>query len=1017
MLKKQSFVLFLLIAGLFLGGCSAEKTQIAAQGKVDFNRQIRPIFTQNCTGCHGGVKSASGVSFVYREGALRTGDSKKRTIVPGHPEQSEIIARITSTDPFYRMPKPDHGPPLSKEQIAVIRQWISEGAEWAEHWAFVAPKPETVPEISDEAWNKSPIDRFIRARLDREKLTPSPQADRATLLRRLSFDLVGLPPTSSELADFIADSRPDAYERQVDRLLASPHYGERWATLWLDLSRYADTRGYEKDSERSAWKYRDWLITALNENKPYDQFGIEQLAGDLIPNATLEQRIATTFSRNTQTNDEGGSDDEEFRTASVMDRVATTWSVFNGVTFSCVQCHDHPYDPIRQEEYYRFLAFFNTSKDADYTSEYPNLRIPLDRSRYAEANALRTEADELTRALAAQVQSLARSSEWAPAPIEKAEVKPAAGPFQIKDGEAFSPSTVSTDAAFDYWVDVGRTKAQSVSAVRMEVAPLDAARARYSPEFGFAVNRVEAWRVRLDGSQVPLAFSRFVSDQTDPIEETFFDQPFVPAPRHAPPKRTMKAASERYSPLGNVFAAPGVLAKLSRSGPANLALPKQPPPPGEIPTRFGALPSQDRTRWAVAVLQSPAEFAPGERLRIRVSHGRMIASRPAPARRMRLSLATDAAWTEFGAARKFQAERDRLQEVQRRLAAIPGIDQPVMEELPASETRETRLYVRGNWMDKGDKPLQPGVPHLFPPLPEGAPLNRLTLAKWFFSDKQPLTARAAVNRYWEQIFGIGIVETLEDYGSVGEPPSHPELLDWLARHFQFDLAWNVKALLREIVTSQAYRQSARVSPALFERDPRNRLLARGPRNRLTAEMVRDQALLASGLLSPKMYGEPVMPYQPPGVWASPYNGKDWKESEGANTHRRAVYTFWKRTSAYPSFLSFDASSRDICTLRRVSTNTPLQALVTLNDPVYDEAAKALARSMRARTAGSSDIGEGLAEGWLRVTDRRPTDLEIGALVRLYEDARKLTAGERDPDFSALTAVASALLNLDAALTK
>lgn len=1017
MLKKQPHVLFLLIAGLSLAGCSAEKTQVASQGKIDFNHQIRPILTQNCTGCHGGVKAASGVSFVYREGATGTGDSKKRTIVPGHPEQSEIIARITSTDPFYRMPKPDHGPPLTKEQIALIRQWITEGAEWSEHWAFVAPKPEPIPEISDEAWNKSPIDRFIRARLDKEKLTPSPQADRATLLRRLSFDLVGLPPTSSELAEFIADSRPDAYERQVDRLLASPHYGERWASLWMDLSRYADTRGYEKDSERSAWKYRDWLISALNENMPYDEFGIEQLAGDLIPGATLEQRIATTFNRNTQTNDEGGSDDEEFRIASVMDRVATTWSVFNGVTFSCVQCHDHPYDPIRQEEYYQFLAFFNTSKDADYTSEYPNLRIPLDPSRYAEANALRTEADELTEALAAQVQSLARSSQWSPAAIERAVAKPAAEPFQFKDGEAFSPSTVATNAAFDYWAHVDHTKGQRVSAIRMDVAPLDAARARYSPEFGFAVNRVEAWRVRPDGTQEPLEFSRFVSDQIDPIENIFFDQPYAPPPRHAPPKKSQKAASEKHSPLGNVFAAPGVLAKLTRPGPVNVAPPKQSPPLAEIPTLFGALPTQDRTRWAVAILESPTEFAPGDKLRVRLTHGRMIASRPAPVRRMRISLATDAAWTEFGTARKFQAERDRLQEIRRKLADIPGIDQPVMEELPPSETRETRLFVRGNWMDKGDKPLQPGVPHLFPSLPKGAPLNRLTLAKWYFSDKQPLTARAAVNRYWEQIFGIGIVETLEDYGSIGEPPSHPELLDWLARHFQFDLAWNVKALLREIVTSQAYRQSSRVTPALFERDPRNRLLARGPRNRLTAEMVRDQALLASGLLSLKMFGEPVMPFQPAGVWASPYNGKDWKESTGENAHRRAVYTFWKRTSAYPSFLNFDASSRDICTLRRVPTNTPLQALVTLNDPVYDEAAKALARLMRARIEGSSDIGDGVSDGWLRVTNRKPTDLEIAALVRLYEDARKLTSGERDPEFSALTAVASALLNLDAALTK
>lgn len=1015
MLKYIPHVATPLIVSLVLGGCSAERRQQAAQGKIDFNRQIRPIFTQNCTGCHGGVKSASGVSFVYREGALRTGDSKKRTIVPGHPEQSEIIARITSTDPAYRMPKPDHGPPLSKEQIATIRQWISEGAEWSEHWAFVAPEPRPVPDVSDEAWAKSPIDRFVRARLDREKLTHSPEADRATLLRRLSFDLTGLPPTPDELATFIADNQPGAYERQVERLLASPHYGERWATLWLDLSRYADTRGYEKDSERSAWKFRDWLIDALNRNLPYDQFGIDMLAGDLIPGATLEQRIATTFNRNTQTNDEGGSDDEEFRIASVMDRVSTTWSVFNGVTFSCVQCHDHPYDPIRQEEYYRFLAFFNSTKDADYVSEYPNLRIPLDRAEYAEANSLHNEADKLIRTLAAQVQSLVKSTDWVAAAIANASAS-SGGRFQLKDGEAFSPATVPDKAMFNYWLDLSSVGASPITAIRMEVAPQNDGQARHTPEVGFVVNRVQAWLVRRDGTETPLPFSRLVADQMDPVESTF-DSPRKADTPKGPPKRNSKQSPEKYSPLAGLFSAPGFLAKIQRPGPINAALPKPPPPLSEVSTLFGAYPSLDRTRWAVAIFQKPVTFSEGDRLRVRVSQNELIASRPAPVRRMRMSAATGSSWTEFGLARQFQAERDRLQEVRLKLAAIPGIDEPVMEDLPAAEARETRVFVRGNWMDKGDKALKSGVPHLFPPLPDGAPLNRLTLAKWFFSEKQPLTARAAVNRYWEQFFGIGIVETLEDYGSIGEPPSHPELLDWLARHFQFDLAWNVKALHREIVTSQTYRQSARVTPALFERDPRNRLLARGPRNRLSAEMVRDQALLASGMLSPKMFGEPVMPYQPPGVWASPYNGKDWKESKGGDAHRRAIYTFWKRTAAYPSFLSFDATSRDICTLRRVPTNTPLQALVTLNDPVYDEAAKALAHIMRKRIAGSSDIGAGVSEAWLRVTNRRPGDLEIGALVDLYNDARKFTAGEQDPDFSALTAVGSALLNLDAALTK
>lgn len=1010
---RPSGALVVLLLGALFGGCSPRKpaASVAARAKIDFNHQIRPILNQNCTSCHGGVKSAGGISFVFREAALRAGDSKRRTIVPGHPEKSEMVARITATDPGIRMPKPEHGPPLSKEQIDLIEQWIREGAEWSEHWAFVAPKVLTPPEVPDPAWSNSSIDRFVLARLDREKLKPSAPAARSTLLRRLSFDLIGLPPTPQEVADFEADTRPDAYERQVDRLLASPRYGERWATLWLDLSRYADSRGYEKDEERKAWKYRDWLIDALNRNEPYDQFGTDQLAGDLIPGATLDQRIATMFNRNTQTNDEGGTDDEEFRVAAVIDRVNTTWSVFNGVTFGCVQCHSHPYDPIRHEEYYRFLAFFNTSKDADYNSEYPNLRIPFERSRYAEAEALRAEAAELTAYLAQQVQSLDRSAEWRAAPIRAATAKPY-GRLQIKDGEAFSSGSVSAQAVFDYRAGPPGNSGSPVTAIRIEVPPLDADKARSTPEFGFVVDRVEAWRVLPDGTEVPLVFSRFVADQTDPAENAFV-KPARPAPRA---RGAFRKAPPPYSPLGDVFAAPGALAALKRSGPVNVALPKPMPPPGEIPTLFGADPSMDRDRWAVAILESPTMLADGETLHVRFTHGRMIANRPSPVRRVRFSVSSSPHWTDFATRREFQSRRDRLNEVQRKLADIPGIDQPVMEDLPAGEKRETHLFIRGNWTDKDKPALQPGVPALFPPLPDGAPLNRLTMARWFFSERNPLTARAAVNRYWEQLFGIGLVETLEDYGSVGEPPSHPELLDWLARHFQFDLAWNVKALLREIVLSQTYRQSSRVTPELHERDPRNRLLARGPRNRLSAEMVRDQALQASGLLSEKMFGPPVMPYQPPGVWAAPYNGQDWKQSKGEDANRRAIYTFWKRSSAYPSFLNFDASARDICALRRVATNTPLQALVTLNDPVFAEASRALARKMQAK-AGASDLKAGIAEGWLSVINRPPDAAETGALASLYQDARQIAAGERDPDLAAYSAVASALFNLDAALTK
>lgn len=963
---------------LFATACGSRDDRA---GRIDFNEHIRPIFNKNCVACHGGVKAAGGISFVYRDEALREGESGKRAIVPGRPDRSELIARITSSDPDYRMPHVDHGPPLSPEQIALMRQWIEEGAEWAEHWAFVPPAPQTPPDVADPAWSRLPVDRFVRARLERQTMTPSPRADKATLLRRVSFDLTGLPPTPEDIAAFEADSSPDAYERQVDRLLASPAYGERWASLWLDLSRYADTKGYEKDTDRTAWQYRDWLVNALNRNQPYDAFMIDQLAGDLIPGATLPQRIATAFHRNTQTNDEGGSDDEEFRMSAVLDRVSTTWSVVNGVTFGCVQCHSHPYDPIRHEEFYRFMAFFNTSRDADFANEYPSLRVPDDPARYEEADAIQRELADLRRRVADAGRDMTVATTWHPAPATAATADPEVT-FELRGGDVLAIGTVSTRAAYDV-VTQPPASLSTISAIRLEVPPLDEERARHTPETGFAVSTVSAWTVAPDGKETPLEFSRFVFDEDEPAA--------------APPIRRPPAPGQRGRGRG--------------AGPAAM--------PPAVPSAFGAIPSLFRTRWAVGVLNEPVTLPAGAVLKVRINHGRAIAERPAPVRRLRVSVSDNPNWIAFG---QYQnptdaAHRRRIGELIAVLTDMPGTNVPVMAEQAPEDRRETRLFVRGNWMEKEGPALEPGVPALFPALPADAPRNRLTLARWFFGPEQPLTARAAVNRYWEQLFGIGLVETLEDYGSAGEPPTHPELLDWLARHFQFDLQWDVKALLREMVTSETYAQSAVIDAARYERDPRNRLLARGPRNRLTAEMARDQALQVSGLLSAKMFGPPVMPYQPAGVWATVYNSRNWEVSEGEDRYRRALYTFWKRTSAYPSFLSFDAPTRDVCALRRVATNTPLQALVTLNDPVYDEAARALASRMRREAGEQAGPAAWIARGWLLTTGRAPAETELTPLVRLYEDARRLVSGRSDPRAEALAAVASALLNLDIALTR
>ena len=941
----------------------------AAPAKIDFNRDIRPAFNANCTGCHGGVKMAGEISFVFRQEAMRTGKSGRITIAPGQPEESELIRRITSTDPEYRMPPPDHAGPLGEKQIALFRQWIVEGAEWTEHWAFVAPSSPAIPTI----WNakvNGPIDRFIVARLEREKLALSAEADRDTLLRRVSLDLIGLPPTPAELDAFVADRASGAFERQVDRLLASPHFGERWATPWMDLARYADTKGYEADFERSVWKYRDWLIDAYNRNLPYDQFIVKQLAGDLLPEATLDDRIATAFHRHTQTNDEGGTDDEEFRMAAVLDRVATTWSALNGVTFGCTQCHSHPYDPIRHEEYYQFLDFFNNTADSDRPDDFPTLRVPDDRSRHAEA-------DGLQRALlAARLQAidaartLADSTEWGTLPIAAAAAMPV-GEFRLADGEAFLQGTYQADTQIELSISAD---IRSAHAIRFEVPPVNPDKARHTPERGFIVTRIELMVRSVDGRETPVPVARFFADTAlqAPEKQTAGPKPAenVPAP----------------SPL-----APGFY--------------------------FAATTAQNSTRTLVAALPAPLTLGAGEVLVVRLIHGARIHEKTAVARRLRLATTRDRRWAALAAEPAF-AEADIAEaDLVKRIASLPGSDVPMLVELPAAERRETRVFVRGNWLDKAGPPQTAGVPRVFPPLKAKSRPNRLDLARWFVEPGHPLTARVAVNRFWEQVFGAGLVPTLEDFGSVGEPPSHPELLDWLAVHFERDLRWDVKSLLREIVTSATYRQQSHASAALLERDPRNRLLSRGPRSRLTAEMVRDQALAASGLLSRKLHGPPVMPPQPDGVWESARSSRRWVESKGEDRYRRSVYTFWKRTAAYQSFMSFDAPARDICTVRRVPTNTPLQALVTLNDPVYHEAALTLARRLCGEEGG--DLSAQIRHGIRLVTGQVASSSQLRELRSLHTDTTALARAEgaADPGLVALTAVATAILNLDTALVK
>lgn len=971
-----------------------------SRNEVDFNRDIRPILNQNCVGCHGGVKQAGDVSFIYRAEALGKGQSGRPTIIPGNPAASELIARLISRDPELRMPL--HAPPLPDEQIALLRQWIDEGAEWEDYWAFVPPRPQKLPSVKQEGWARGPIDRFILERLEEEGLRPSVPAGKEELLRRVSFDLTGLPPTTDELAAFMADNAPDAYEKQVDRLLASPHYGERWAAVWLDLARYADSRGYERDRNRPMWPYRDWVIQAYNDNLPYDRFVVTQLAGDLLPDATLGDRVATAFHRLTPANDEGGTDDEEYRLTAVMDRVATTWNVLNGVTMNCVQCHSHPYDPIPHEAYYQSLAFFNQTKDADIQFDnYPAVRVPAEPGDWAAMEQLEQTRQRLLRTITDAGRRVAARAEWQQAPITAGEIEQreailrsivrlrqgqAAGkppnartltapairayytraiesqnellarvsqmpatPLTLARGEAMIAGTVPTVSSLDLFT---RPVAAGTIALRLEVLPLDPRTARHTPEAGFIIDDVEVWGVSPSGAE-----------------------------------RQLEIADVIFDTEADLAGALGPDAAWPRGFAANSKL-------------FGK-------RWAVLVLTAPTG---NERIRLRTSQSRGLEeSKPAAPRRVRLSVSADQRLAQIADNEAWRRNKADLATVLSDMAKIPGQELPVMADLPAYAHRTTLLFDRGDMLTKTGPALAPGVPDIFPPLPDGAERDRLALARWFMAPGQPLTGRVAVNRYWEQLFGTGIVETLEDFGSAGTAPSHPELLDWLALHFQNDLRWDMKALLREIVTSATYRQASATRPDLLERDPRNRLLATGPRQRLSAEMVRDQALVASGLFNSEIGGPSVMPPQPEGVWMTPYDPDQWTDATGPDRYRRAVYTFRKRSAIYPSLLSFDASLHDLSLPRRIPTNTPLQALVTLNDPVYDEAAAALGQRMRN---AQGPLVAQINLGARSVLSRDLTSAEASVLSALHDDMAKKSGVQ-----AAYKTVASALINLDAAMTR
>ncbi len=945
--------------------------------EVSFSENIRPILNAHCVKCHGGVKQAGGVSFVYKDQALGKSKSGATILTPGSLEQSEIYHRITTSDPEDRMPPADESPNgLKAEEIQLLSQWIEQGAKWDEHWAFVPPTRHQAPEVISDAnvdWPTQRIDYFILNALQRKGWAPSEEAVPERWLRRVSLDLIGLPPTLAEVDRFVKDLQDtgkaeSAYELVVDRLLNSPRFGERWATQWMDQIRYADSRGLGIDERRNIWMYRDWIIDAFNNDLPYDQFTIKQIAGDMLPNPTMEDMIASACNRNTQSSNEGGTDDEEFRVMAVMDRINTTWQAWQGTTFGCVQCHGHPYDPFRHEEYYQFMAYFNNTVDSDMPSDEPTLSVPINRADYAQAaeveNAIKQLEEEIWKS---DYAALVNASLWKPISSLEIEVNNSDTEITVEQkgdyAEFVAPGGIKSQTMYTIEAELPADLDQ-LTAIKITGFPRDLEAARKDSEWGFVISDLKFTVLRGgedEREEVAVEIADAVMDEAHPV--------FDPMDSFANNDRGFGAYSRIHYPRQSAF-----------------------------------------------ILKEPMKLACGDLLKVEMGHRIFyLGAFPLVTKRGRLDVSGSAEWTELIHDSDRIEKNERLAECKKALREIPSTAIPVMMEREEKFARPTHRFGRGNFLQKEEQ-VQPGIPDLFKSDGED-PRDRLELARWLVSPENPLTARVAVNRLWEQMFGYGLTLTLEDIGSAGEPPTHPALLDDLAVRFQTDMGWSVKKLLKEIALSATYRQTSKVTPETWEADPENRWLARGPRRRLSAETVRDQALAISGLLSDKMYGEPVRPPIPGGVW-KPFASDPWKTAEDEDRYRRAVYVYVKRSIPFPSFAAFDAPSREFCTPRRLSSNTPLQALVTMNDTAFVECAEAFASRMQAVEGEPEDQ---ITAGYRMTLSEAPHEEDLNTLVALYQAALAEYQTEAElvkesAEHSAMTLVAAALLNLDETLT-
>ncbi len=1005
-----------LLSALFSGAAILGTTWAAAAPRPmspapDFNREVRPILARHCFKCHGpdDKQRQAGLRLDVPEAAVAVRRPGVRALHPGFPQKSEAIRRIALRGKPGQMPPASAQLDLTAAQAEVLKRWVQAGARYEKHWSFVAPTLPRTPVVRSRAWVRTPIDSFVLARLEREGLPPSREADRETLVRRLYLDLVGLPPTPEEAQQFVDDTSPTAYEALVDRLLAAPSYGERWARKWLDLARYADTNGYEKDRPRSIWPFRDWVIQAFNADMPFDEFSIRQLAGDMLPNADATARVATGFHRNTMLNEEGGIDPLEFRFHSMVDRMQVTGATWLGLTVQCAQCHTHKYDPIQQREYYALMAFLNNADE-------PEFEVP-DPSRDARSAEVGRQVAERERALAALypagdgLSSAARLerdfvawiAEQRKRVIPWTRLVPSDARSNLplleidRDGVVTSSGDQSKRDLYEITL---RTLPQGTQAIRID-AITDENLPRRGPG-----------RIYYEGP-----FGDFFLSEVSALQDG------------APIK--IRAAS-------NSFAA----------GASNAAAAID----GNPQTGWSINGGQGKPHHAVFVLEMPFNgreltfqllfekyFAAG------MGRFRLSASPLASAAAVDLEpeieaylLRPEGEWTPSdrqALKRAFLLKTPLLAtaraEVDKLRASLPApITTLVMQERPAGNPRPTHLHHRGEFLQPREK-VQPAIPAFLPPLPTSSRKDRLAFARWLVSPGNPMVGRVTVNRHWAAFFGRGLVRTTEDFGIQGEQPSHPELLDWLAVRFTSTgpdgLGWSIKKLHRLIVTSATYRQQSSASPELQKRDAQNVLLARGPRHRLEAELIRDSLLKVSGLLSPKIGGPSVFPPQPAGVTSEgTYGPLNWQVSTGEDRYRRGLYTFAKRTAPYAMFATFDGPSGEACVARRESSNTALQALTLLNDGVVLEAAQAL-----GRLVSGQGVDDGARVEWLyrRCLTRGPSPTEKSAMLAFVARQRsRLSGGELDAskicgaaeptaDRAVWTLAARVVLNLDEAITK